>query len=334
MANVTMNVKVVNVVKTTTEWSQVSDVITKGVLCVETTTDNKVKIKVGDGAKTYDALPYASEVDLSDYSTTTQVTQAINDAIAALGNLMTVKGVVTTKDELPAENNKVGDVYFVGEDGDTGDSYAEYVWTEAGKWEYIGQIQTTDLSDYYKKSEVDTLLDNKVDIEAGKGLSANDFTNELKAKLDGIEEEANKYELPTAGKDTLGGVKTTSEVVDVSTGYTAVPIVDGVPYYKNEVGTTVDDALSADSENPVQNKIVKEAIDKKVDAVDGKTLTSNDFTDDLKTKLEGIAEGATAVTVDETLTDNGVNPVQGKAIKTVLDGKVDATDTLILNCTL
>lgn len=232
MANVTMNVKVVNVVKTTTEWGQISDVITKGVLCVETTADNKVKIKVGDGAKTYDALPYASEVDLSDYSTTAQVTQAINDAIAALGNLMTVKGVVTTKDELPATDNKVGDVYFVGEDGDTGDSYAEYVWTEAGKWEYIGQIQTTDLSDYYKKSEIDTFLGNKVDVEAGKGLSANDFTNEL------------------------------------------------------------------------------------------------------KTKLEGIAEGATAVTVDETLTDNGVNPVQGKAIKTALDGKVDATDTLILNCTL
>ena len=232
MANVTMNVKVVNVVKTTAEWGQVADVITKGVLCVETTADNKVKIKVGDGAKTYDALPYASEVDLSDYSTTTQMTQAINDAITALGNLMTVKGVVATKDELPAEDNKVGNVYFVGADGDTGDSYAEYVWTEAGKWEYIGQIQATDLSNYYKKSEVDTFLGNKVDVEAGKGLSANDFTNELKAKLDGI------------------------------------------------------------------------------------------------------AEGATAVTVDETLTDDGVNPVQGKAIKTALDGKVDATDTLILNCTL
>lgn len=232
MANVTMNVKVVNVVKTTAEWGQVTDVITKGVLCVETTVDNKVKIKVGDGAKTYDALPYASEVDLSDYSTTTQMTQAINDAIVALGNLMTVKGVVATKDELPAADNKVGDVYFVGTGGDTGDSYAEYVWTEAGKWEYIGQIQATDLSEYYKKSDIDTFLGNKVDVEAGKGLSANDFTNELKAKLDGI------------------------------------------------------------------------------------------------------AEGATAVTVDETLTADGVNPVQGKTIKTALDGKVDTTDTLILNCTL
>lgn len=43
--------------------------------------------------------------------------------------------------------------------------------------------------------------------ETGKGLSTNDFTNELKTKLDGIENNANKYTLPTASADTLGGVK-------------------------------------------------------------------------------------------------------------------------------
>lgn len=43
--------------------------------------------------------------------------------------------------------------------------------------------------------------------ESGKGLSTNDFTNELKTKLDGIEAGATKYVLPTASADTLGGVK-------------------------------------------------------------------------------------------------------------------------------
>lgn len=43
--------------------------------------------------------------------------------------------------------------------------------------------------------------------EDGKGLSTNDFTNELKTKLDGIEAGATKYVLPTASADTLGGVK-------------------------------------------------------------------------------------------------------------------------------
>lgn len=57
-------------------------------------------------------------------------------------------------------------------------------------------------------------------------MSAND-----KAKLDGIESNANNYTLPTAGRNTLGGVKTTSSVTSAS-GYTACPIISGVPYYK------------------------------------------------------------------------------------------------------
>lgn len=38
--------------------------------------------------------------------------------------------------------------------------------------------------------------------EAGKGLSTNDFTNEQKSKLDGLQ----NYTLPKAGTDTLGGI--------------------------------------------------------------------------------------------------------------------------------
>lgn len=52
-----------------------------------------------------------------------------------------------------------------------------------------------------------------------------------KAKLDGIASGANAYTLPTASS-TLGGVKTTSTVTSNS-GYTACPIISGVPYYKD-----------------------------------------------------------------------------------------------------
>lgn len=41
----------------------------------------------------------------------------------------------------------------------------------------------------------------------GKVLSSNDFTDDEKAKLAGIAENANNYILPTASADTLGGVK-------------------------------------------------------------------------------------------------------------------------------
>lgn len=58
-----------------------------------------------------------------------------------------------------------------------------------------------------------------------------------KTKLNGIATNANNYSLPTATSSTLGGVRTTSSVTSVS-GYTACPIINGVPYYKGSVTTT------------------------------------------------------------------------------------------------
>lgn len=55
---------------------------------------------------------------------------------------------------------------------------------------------------------------------------------------------------------------------------------------------TVDNALSSTSTNPVQNKVINTALGNKVDAVSGKGLSSNDYTNAEKTKLEGIAESA------------------------------------------
>ena len=43
--------------------------------------------------------------------------------------------------------------------------------------------------------------------DGNKVLSDNNYTDEEKAKLEGIEEGANRYELPVASHDTLGGVK-------------------------------------------------------------------------------------------------------------------------------
>lgn len=59
--------------------------------------------------------------------------------------------------------------------------------------------------------------------------------------------------------------------------------------------------------------------------VDGKSLSTNDYTTEEKTKLAGIAAGANKTVVDEALSSTGTNPVQGKAIQAALDGKADAT---------
>lgn len=60
-------------------------------------------------------------------------------------------------------------------------------------------------------TDTTTALDKKVDKVSGMGLSHNDYTDEDKAKLDGIEEHANNYSLPIAGSE-LGGVKNGGDI--------------------------------------------------------------------------------------------------------------------------
>lgn len=55
----------------------------------------------------------------------------------------------------------------------------------------------------YLWGKIKALASGKVDKAEGKGLSANDFTDADKNKLDGLE----NYTLPAATADTLGGVK-------------------------------------------------------------------------------------------------------------------------------
>ena len=82
-------------------------------------------------------------------------------------------------------------------------------------------------------SELESRLNEKVDKETGKGLSTNDFTNTLKDKLDGIEEGANNYTLPTANNATKGGVTlsdSTSSESGTDDGIAATPKAVKIAY--------------------------------------------------------------------------------------------------------
>lgn len=69
-----------------------------------------------------------------EYQTKEQIDAAINQAVASV---MTYKGTKETVGELPMEDNKVGDIWHVTEDG------AEYAW-DGTKWEVLGS--TMDVS--------------------------------------------------------------------------------------------------------------------------------------------------------------------------------------------
>ncbi len=62
----------------------------------------------------------------------------------------------------------------------------------------------------------------------------------------------------------------------------------------------------------------------KVDKVDGKGLSTNDYTTDEKTKLANIEAAANRTVVDSAISSTSTNPVTSKAISTALASKADA----------
>lgn len=58
---------------------------------------------------------------------------------------------------------------------------------------------------------------------------------------------------------------------------------------KNDEVGSIDSSLSTTSENPVKNKVITKELNKKVDKVEGKQLSTEDFTSELKGKLDGLS---------------------------------------------
>ena len=157
--------------------------------------------------------------------------------------------------------------------------------------------------------------------KAGKDV-ATQYINGLmskddKAKLDGIEAGATKNSTATATADADGLMSAADKVK-----------LDGIE--DGATKTIVDDALSATSTNPVQNKVVTAALDKKA----GKDVATAEA-DGLmsaadKVKLDGIEDGATKTIVDDAMSDTSTNPVQNKVIKQYVDEKgVNYFDTYV-----
>lgn len=123
-----------------------------------------------------------------------------------------------------------------------------HVTTEdKSKWNNVdNKLNTSDFNTY--SGTVDTAISNKVDKVEGKGLSTNDFTNELKTKLDSIAEgaevnvQANWTEGDTTSdsyiqnKPTLG----TAAAKGVSNGITNSDNLIEAKHIYSGVGVTVD----------------------------------------------------------------------------------------------
>ena len=132
--------------------------------------DTNVAVVEVDGQYLYDAL--SGFVDLTDYLTTTEAAETYA-TITQLGNKVDkVSGSSLVQDTLIAKLTNLLNIQSVAE--------GELEVSEEGQLSIIAiaQSQVTGLTD---------ALANKVNVEAGKGLSENDFTTTLLDKLNDIE---------------------------------------------------------------------------------------------------------------------------------------------------
>jgi len=126
-----------------------------------------------------------------------------------------------------------------------------------------------------------TLFDKKVDKEEGKGLSANDFTNDHKQKLEDLQPTDTSGLLPKGGYD--------------GTGQHLKEAIDGLQSKMEQVESTLSvDDTSLDTLQEIvsqvkDNKNLETLLISKVDKEEGKGLSANDFTDELKEKLENFS---------------------------------------------
>ena len=177
-------------------------------------------------------------------------------------------------------------------------------------------------------AKIKLLLADKVDKETGKGLSSNDYTSEEKAKLANIATGAevnvnadwnavsgdaqilNKPTIPSATSQLTNdsGFITSSDVPEGAAASTTTPLMDGTA----AVGTETTFARG-DHVHPSDTT--------KVDKVNGKGLSTNDFTDELQTKLNGIATGA-------EVNQNAFSNILVGGTTVAADGKTDTLELI------
>ena len=110
-----------------------------------------------------------------------------------------------------------------------------------GRWRRVESGGGAELIDYYKKTEIDELLEKKVSIEDGKGLSTNDYTTVEKEKLASLEnyDDSAIREHITNSEQAISDIQTS---IGAETLATTAQTVKGAI---NEVKTNAETASTA-----------------------------------------------------------------------------------------
>lgn len=143
----------------------------------------------------------------------------------------------------------------------------------SSKW-----LPINDDTDNDQSAKIAALESGKVDKVEGKELSSNDFTDAYKTKLDGIAAQANKYVLPTATAEIIGGVK-----VGANISYSNGTISLSKANVTSALGYTPP---TADTKVTINNTLTSTSTTKALAAAQGKAL--KDLIDALTTRVAAL----------------------------------------------
>jgi hypothetical protein len=205
--------------------------------------------------------------------------------------------------------------------------------TNTGDQDLSGLAKTTALATKANATDVTAGLATKVDKVQGKDLSTNDFTTAEKTKLAAIT-GTNTGDQDLSGLATTTALATKANATDVTAGLaTKVDKVQGKELSTNDYTTAEKTKLAAITGTNTGDQDlsglatitalatkanatdVTAGLATKVDKVQGKELSTNDFTTAEKTKLAAI-----------TGTNTGDQDLSGLATTTALATKANATD--------
>lgn len=165
------------------------------------------------------------------------------------------------------------------------------------------------------------------------------FKNEIPTKLAQLEADSENLRVSQAEKDSWNAPKITIDKTlnDSDTAADAKVVGDKIneitPVFQNEAptsqltlwvdiddnsndGSLIDETLTQ-SGMAADARITGDSIRKKVDKIDGKTLSSNDFTNEEKTKLSNIEDEANKTIVDAELA-NSDNAISNRAVNSAI----------------
>lgn len=218
---------------------------------------------------------------ITDAMTATAIAEAIQAAIAATGHASFSK-----VDAVPSAEEAKANVLYLVMNADTGfyDIYAK-VETEVVRLDDVSVNLDAYSTTEQMNAAIAEAIKNKVDAVEGKGLSTNDFTDALKTKLEGMNADGEKNVVSSVAEEFTvsdeGKLGLASVGMDKVTGLAA-------------------------------------ALAGKVAAEDGKGLSTNDFTTELKTKLEGVESGAQANLIEVVKINGTALNIADKAVNVPL----------------